>query len=834
MGVRPACFLIFLSAPIGLFAQVSSFPYVERFDSVQTPALPSGWLTSFNRLAAGDFFTTSTSPRSSPHAVQSTNSTIPQFLVTPEFDFTGRVPQELRFFLSRSGTHTSDVLVEASTDGGSTWPLIISDTLRNPGSTAYVETVLPLPRELSDLSSCRIRWRVLGRTGGTSGTLRIDDILLTVYTAHDLALTSIRLTPSVPSAVDLFTISVTVRSLGVFPASGYRVNFFLNSDRDGGSFELFGYSDGPDLHQNDSSEVFVSHGPLPPGEYHCLVSVAFEEDENPSNDTVQTVFHVGVTRGSIAVNEIMYAPSGDEPEWVELFNNSSSAVNLRDWRISDSRTSVQSVITRSDLWISSHSYGIVARDSSFFLVHDSVAVPVAVTAFSALNNSTPDAVVLFDPRGGTMDSVLYQQSWGGSGGRSLERVDSYAGSTDARNWLTSVSPRGSTPGRANSIAIAEVDLALQSVTIFGSVIAIQVLNAGRRSVESFEVSVKISGNSREIATIAFRESLHRGAIVLLSYRWSDPPAGTSLLLVEILLDADERPGNNIDSVVFLRGFDPGALVVNEIMYEPLSGRSEWVEFFNPGPDPIDLKGWSLADAPTPSGNRTVSLVRTALNIGPGGFAVLAADSSFLHQFPDLGSHLVVIANQSSGLGLGNDGDAVVLRDPSGTTVDSVAYSPAWHHPGIEDPRGRSLERIRPDLNSNDPRSWSTSANLHGSSPGSRNSIYTPEAPSSASLSFSPNPFSPDNDGYEDFCIIRFVLPHPSSILHVRIFDLQGRLIRTLADGDPAGSVGELVWDGMESGRRKARIGPYIVLLESLAGDGSRYSARGVVVVAARL
>lgn len=567
MGVRTFCVVLLLGYSSPLRSQVSSFPYVERFDSVQIPALPSGWLTSTNRLAAGDFFTTTTSPRSAPSAVQSTNSTVPQTLVSPLLDFTGRVPNELHFFAARSGTHTSGLLVEGSVDGGSTWPIVLSDTVWNPGTTGYVETVLSLPPEFLGRDSCRIRWRVLGGQGGNSGTLRIDDILVTVHIGHDAGLTALSIIPPKPLAMDRTTLIATIRSFGILPASGYEVDVFVDD-------LLIQSSPGPDLLQGDTVQVGVSLPPLSPGEHRARALLRYPEDENASNDTIRTAWFVG--------------------------------------------------------------------------------------------------------------------------------------------------------------------------------------------------------------------------------------------------------------------YDPGSLIINEIMYEPLSGTSEWVEVYNPGPDPADLENWSVRDAPTPSGNRTITVIRAPVNVSPGGYGVIAADSSFFDRFPGADRAGTVVVNQSGGLGLGNEGDAVVLTDPEGTVIDSVFYWPTWHHAAIPEPRGRSLERIRPDLGSTDPRAWSTSADPLGGSPTARNSIFTPAQASPSALSFSPNPFSPDGDGHEDMCSIRFRLPSPGSIIFVRIFDLHGRLIRTLAQGEAAGTSGELFWDGMESPPRRARIGPHIVHLEALGSDGARVVLRGVIVVASRL
>ncbi|GJQ21407.1 MAG: hypothetical protein HBSIN02_17620 [Bacteroidia bacterium] len=682
---------------------------------------------------------------------------------------------------------------------------------------------------------CRIRWRVLGGVGGTGGTLRIDDVSMTVQTAHDLSLSSLRILPVHPTTLDPLAMFVTIRSSGLLPASEYSVDFFLDRDGNGRQSpnEHLASVRGPALMPNDSAEVSVFIDPLPAGRARIFASLAFETDERPFNDTISIILPIGHPRGAVVVNEIMYAPGGDEPEWVEVYNTTSADISVRDWRISDSRIGVRALLTPSDIFLPPLSHAIIAKDSSFFLVHDSVTVPVMTAGFSALNNTTPDAVVLFDERGVTMDSVWYEPSWGGSGGRSLERIDVYGPSADRGNWRTSEDFQGSTPGRSNSVAIAEYDLTLYSLEVFRSTIAIQVLNSGRRSIEAFDVALTMA-DGKEVALLRAETSLPRGGIVLFTYEWTDSPPGTTVLYASILFEDDERPENNIDSVRFFREFKRGAMVINEIMFEPPAGVSEWVEIHNPGTRVVDVMGWRLADAPAPSGSQNTTTIQVPWSIPPGGYGVLAADSTILHQFPDLAVDALFIANRSGGLGLGNDGDSVILQDPAGTTIDSVAYLPSWHHRSIQDPRGRSLERVRPDLGSNDPRSWSTSAAPRGGSPGARNSLYTPPNPSASTLSFSPNPFSPDGDGHEDFCIVRFSLPLGSSVIRVQIFDREGRNIRTLADGEPAGPVGELVWDGMESGSRRALIGPYIVILEALGSDGSRFSARGVVVVGAKL
>jgi len=104
-----------------------------------------------------------------------------------------------------------------------------------------------------------------------------------------------------------------------------------------------------------------------------------------------------------------------------------------------------------------------AADSSLYVQFPGLAnsdqrlVVIARDKRISLNNDI-DAVVICDPLGTTIDSVLYTDSWHNPdlaehAGRSLERISERIGSNDARNWGTCVDPTGGTPGSRNSISV---------------------------------------------------------------------------------------------------------------------------------------------------------------------------------------------------------------------------------------------------------------------------------------------------------------------------------------------------------------------------------------------
>ncbi len=166
---------------IQLYGDYALNSTTENFDAVTVPNLPTGWTTTTNRVAGGDFTTLTNTVYSSPNAIISTNATIGQILTSSVYNFAGSIVDSLFFMERRSGSHNSGVLVEASTDGGTTFSVTVSDTIKNAGTTAYVSRRMALPHSFDNQSNIKIRWRIIGNGTGTTGTLRYDDIVVTKY-----------------------------------------------------------------------------------------------------------------------------------------------------------------------------------------------------------------------------------------------------------------------------------------------------------------------------------------------------------------------------------------------------------------------------------------------------------------------------------------------------------------------------------------------------------------------------------------------------------------------------------------------------------------------------
>ena len=1107
----------FSSSRLLLEAQISSFPFVEKFDTVAAPKLPAGWLTSVKKSSSGDFTTSTSTSFSEPNAVVTTDAKIAQSLTSPPMNFSGKIAGTLEFYERRTSSHNSGLLVEALINNDTASAVQIADTLKNSGSANYTLRSLPLPLLLNNQSDVRFRWRVVGNGTGATGTLRIDNVKVNVQKVLDLAITGIQFEPAnarergtltvhvgvgnralsgslsfilrlfddknfdslatadekvdeqvfthffgvaestaftlsdpfissgnhrffvrlilpgdedstnntsskttfvgysplsllvneimyapfagpewvecinnsadtislsqwkigdntasrvaitslplrvdpgqffivardssivnyypsihvpilkasfptlnndfdavvildptgfavdsvaynsswggtggksleridtaeasnqtdnwgssrhpsgaTPGAVNSLTkkeydlsiekiflstsfpvvgqpleIAATIKNIGRQLQSNISAQFFLDANKDSvpQPSELIAEEHLGVLLPADSQTVSHSLSIASQGEQRVFVLVKAQRDDDSTNNARALSFIVGLEPRSIVINEIMYAPPGDMPEWIEFYNTSGSAVDIGGWKISDSNVKSKAVLINSGFIVQPGAYFLAASDSTL-KKYFSISGSPFITSFSALNNTTPDAVVLYDNRDVTMDSVWYKPSWGGTNGKSLERIDYFSSSADSANWKSSLP----TPGTENNSAKKDFDLAVTNVsaTLLNSGLRViaTVCNIGRNVASGFTIRFYHDANSDGVASLGEllqnmnAATLSPGDSMTAQFDWQTKMRGIIQIICAVDFSQDQRTSNDSLRVRAANKFDPQSVVINEIMYDPLPNRSEFVELFNRSMDTLSFQGWTIMDAPSSSGNRTVIRISDGpLFLAPNHYLVIAADSTLVFQFPAL-LHLstgkLFIANKD--LSLNNSGDDVVLVDLTNTEIDSVRYSPSWHNPVLNTPTtGKSLERVNPSLASNDRRNWSSSISPSGATPAQRNSIFTAAIPSTARLTLTPNPFSPDNDGFEDFLAIEYSLPSTTSVIRVRCFDIQGRLVRTLANNEPAASSGIVLWNGLDDNNQRVRIGMYIILFEALDSSGGIVRVmKDVAVVAAKL
>ena len=144
------------------------------------------------------------------------------------------------------------------------------------------------------------------------------------------------------------------------------------------------------------------------------------------------------------------------------------------------------------------------------------------------------------------------------------------------------------------------------------------------------------------------------------------------------------------------------IIINEIMQNPSAvgdSEGEWFEIYNNSDEEIDLDGFTIKDNDT-----DLHLMTEETIVAPYSFAVLGRND-------DTTVNGGVILNyEYSDISLANGADEILLVDPYGNTVDSVAYDGGSAFP---DPNGASMALVHPDSNNNVGTNWQESTTSYG-------------------------------------------------------------------------------------------------------------------------
>lgn len=535
----------------------------------------------------------------------------------------------------------------------------------------------------------------------------------------------------------------------------------------------------------------------------------------------------------VVINEIQYAPSPSQNEFVELVNRSARTVDLSTLTLADSREEPTPIASTTVL-LPPGGYAVIVRDAALFASVFPDVEFMAPTAWNALNNGG-DTVIL--SAGSTaIDRVPYEPGWGGSDGASLERIDPAGPSTSAANFGSSMASDGATPGQQNSLFAPDTE---PPMARYADVVAINsVLVAFHEPI-----TASIPLDAFQLDDGASPADVERVDATRIRAAFERPVTGAQLRVNSV----SDLTGNVLADTSLLLGYPPTAdeLVISEILFEPRAddfdgqpNQPEYVEVANRGSRGLSLRGLFWTDRPDETGSADTTQIPapTAGALPPDGYAVAYAepsddvdvpsqDGALAAAFPHLDAQqamTTLLPIRAASLGLRNTGDQVRLRAADGAPLDEVAYTPDWHASTLADTRGVALERISLTGPSTSAGNWTSSVALDGGTPGQPNSVQLgPDAPSSDVLTVVPSPFSPDRDGFDDATRIRFELTSDVASVRVRIYDARGRLVRTLEESRLVGRTGELVWDGRGDGGRSLRIGIYVVLFEALDTTGGR-------------
>ena len=554
------------------------------------------------------------------------------------------------------------------------------------------------------------------------------------------------------------------------------------------------------------------------------------------------IYVLSQNRYDVVIDEIMADPTPQitlpSNEWIELKNVSANPVNLQNWRIGDATGQ------------SGPMPNFVLQPDSFVIVCTGSAVAVmqvygrviSVTSFPSLDNDG-DQLFLKSNTGLTIHAVSYSLSWyqnavKSDGGWTLEMIDTKNPCSGVSNWKASTDARGGSPGIKNSVDAINID---QSVPTIKNAYAIDNLNiviVFDEPVDSLKgattANYAIDGGLSIQSATSLSPLFDKVQLKLLTAMQVN---AVYTITVNNVTDCKNNSIGSKNKVKIGLPVDAAVMemVINEILFNPKSGASDYIEFYNRSNKILDANKLYVANRNSSGAISSAKLISTIpYYIFPGDYIVVTEDAinlplNYMVQNPDA---VFVVSSMPS---FPDDKGDVILLNLQGAVVDEVKYLDDWQFALIANPDGVSLERIDPDGTSQEPTNWHSAASTAGyGTPTYKNSQYKLLQSINATIEVIPKVFSPDNDGHDDIATIQYKTTEPGYVANLTIYDANGRPVRNLVKNATLALQGYWIWDGLDDKKIKLPVGTYILFTEIFNLNGKKEIFKNVVVLARQL
>lgn len=539
----------------------------------------------------------------------------------------------------------------------------------------------------------------------------------------------------------------------------------------------------------------------------------------------------------VVINELFPNPTGTpflpEKEYVELYNTTNQVLSLRYYTWSDQSTTT----ILPDITIFPYEYIIFCADADVSLF-EPYGKTFGLSSWPSLNNSG-DVMSLRDITGNLIHQVAYTDQWYNDdeklkqGGWSMEMIDSKNPCGEETNWRASLSSNRGTPGQINSVATSNLDNNGPKLIAAFAISADTALLRFNEILDSVSVYTAIYSVSNGISASVIGQQSSKEVLLKLT---PSLQAGTTYIL--LVTQLNDCVGNTIEVggtfLILPEQGEPGDIIINEALFNPRSGGSDFVEIYNRSNKDIDLRNWKLANFE----NDTVSNLRIISEdyhiLRPGNYAMLSKDTANIKKEYPL-AEISTFIQMSSMPAFNNESGNIILITNKNELSDQFDYNENMHFPLLNSKKGVSLERIDFYRQTNDPTNWQSAAESVGfATPGFKNSQYLPSDYSGGEITLDPIIFSPDNDGYQDVLNINYKFDQTGYVGNITIYDSNGRLVKKLMQSELLGSSGTISWNGINENNERATIGIYIIYFEVFDLNGKVLKYKKSCVLASQL
>lgn len=271
----------------------------------------------------------------------------------------------------------------------------------------------------------------------------------------------------------------------------------------------------------------------------------------------------------------------------------------------------------------------------------------------------------------------------------------------------------------------------------------------------------------------------------------------------------------------------GSLAINEVLFNPKTGESRFVEIRNLSDTLFDIGRLALA-VPGDKKWKCSPLFKEGLHQMPAyGYRAFAKDAGGIS--PHCRSVPQNILTAASFPTLNEKGGSIRLlwlplsADTLNDTVviDEVFYSEEFHHWLLPDVKGVSLERLDAYEPALTQANWASAAETAGfATPGGENSHqrHARQDMEAAYFMLEPPLVTPNNDGRNDILFIRWNERLSGCVCSITVYDENGRKMRTVCTQTLLGSGGEIRYDAVDDSGRPLRPGLYVIYIDLIRPD----------------
>jgi hypothetical protein len=282
---------------------------------------------------------------------------------------------------------------------------------------------------------------------------------------------------------------------------------------------------------------------------------------------------------------------------------------------------------------------------------------------------------------------------------------------------------------------------------------------------------------------------------------------------------------------------PEDLIINEIMFENPLSSLEYIEIYNRSDKVLDLSGVTLTTRKTDGSLNTGVKIPAKIYLLPDTYLAICENADSIRNYYELSNAPFILSTEWTTLN--NEYATIALTNATKDTIyDEVTYNTKWHHVLVKNSKGVSLERINPNLPSQDALSWhSAASDVNYGTPGYKNSQYRDLNEVSnveKNVWTDPAAFSPDNDGIDDICFIHYKTESNGFVGNVLILNPIGEKVFQLATNQLLSTEGMFSWDGRNDKGKNVNTGVYIIYFEMFNPQtGVRKQSKMPIVVSTR-